>query len=99
MKLFLKSFISLSLLVLPSMSFACSFCSSKPKGLSSDGPVQDPGAKTISASAGGGVVAPGQAGNSRGSNSPFTYDLKNYKPDGQRSSNEKWSSGDFFDNR
>jgi hypothetical protein len=99
MKLFQTSLVVLGLILMPSMSSACSFCSSKPKGLSSDGPVQDPGAKTLSASAGAGVVAPGQTVNSRGSNSPFTYDLKNYKPDGQRSNNEKWSSGDFFDNR
>ncbi|NBT59217.1 hypothetical protein EBT16_10585 [bacterium] len=87
-------------LMVSSLSLGCSFCSSKPKGLTSEGPAQDPGSNTVSTSAGGGVLPPGQSMGTRGStNGAFSYDLKNYKADGQRSTNEKWSSGDFFDNR
>ncbi|MFM8268746.1 MAG: hypothetical protein ACKN9V_01040 [Pseudomonadota bacterium] len=99
MKLMRVLILASSFFWISSLSLGCNFCSSKPKGLSTDGPVQDPGSSAVSASAGGGVAAPGQNSNSRGSGSAFTYDLKNYKADGQRSNNDKWNSGDFFDNR
>jgi len=99
MKLFHGLVITFSFILIPSLSSACSFCSSKPKGLTYNSPTQDPGAQPLSPSTGFGITAPSQTMNSRGSAGSFTYDLKNYKPDGQRSTNEKWNSGDFFDNR
>lgn len=87
-----------ALITLP--SFACNFCSSRPKPLSggAGGLNQDPGsAAAVSPSSN---FAPGAAQQAvrRGGGS-FSYDLKNYKADGQKSSNEKWSSGDFFESR
>lgn len=100
MNFFLKALLTISFLMIPSVSTGCNFCSSKPKGLATDGPAQDPGSASQSPSGGGSGLSNGQTGGSRGSGSgSFTSDLKNYKPDGQRSNNEKWSSGDFFDNR
>jgi len=84
-------------LSLPSQ--ACNFCSSRPKPLSGGpgGITQDPGsANSIQGSSSAGAET--QESN-RGAKSPFSYDLKQYRPDGQRSSNEKWNSGDFFNNR
>ena len=99
----MKAFISLTscLLILGSsiQSFGCGFCSGKPKGLSSGGSItQDPGSNSQNSGSTYGSNSNGTVGGP-GSRSPFTSDLKNYKADGQRSSNEKWSSGDFFDNR
>ena len=87
-----------ALMTLP--SFACNFCSSRPKPLSggAGGLTQDPGSSNTASPSANGSPGTAQEAVRRGGSS-FSYDLKNYKADGQKSSNEKWSSGDFFDNR
>jgi len=87
-------------MVLSLPSLACNFCSSRPKPLSggAGGLTQDPGSQgAVNQNSGGNSNAPQEAVRRGGSS--FSYDLKNYKADGQKSSNEKWTSGDFFDNR
>jgi len=99
MKRFLFGALILLGMSLQAPLWACGFCSGKPKSLSSGGTVaQEPGASQSAPTWGSGSNPSGAYGapNARG---PFTTDLKNYKADGQRSTNEKWSSGDFFDNR